>query len=337
MNATRLAAVALIAGLVLPVGLAAGQHPDRELRAAEMFDLGLARKEADDWTGACQAFAESQRLSPAVATQLNLAECKQREGRLLEAAEILRDAIAAAKAKADRVRGDRAEADLVAIVALTPRIAFDVPAGLQAKATIDGAAVADLSETILIDPGSHDVVVSIDGEIRVRRTVTLGQSAIERIRIEPAEEASGPGGPGGLVDGADRAGDGGDRTTAPRRDGAMSSPSNRHRTLVIGTGVGAALLAAAGSYLLVSAYQLEDDSYDRCDDLPSCDPTDRDAAIDLVDRAIARQQLATGVLIGAGVVSGAAAVLWWTGRPRATAVDVEASPGGAAVVVRGAF
>ena len=80
------AELALIATVLLALAARADAQPDApaldpDLRAAELFDLGIARKRSGDLDGACAAFAESQALDASLGTQLNLAAAAINIGR----------------------------------------------------------------------------------------------------------------------------------------------------------------------------------------------------------------------------------------------------------------
>lgn len=119
------AELTLGAALLLAAAAVADAQPgapdlDAELRAAELFDLGLDRKRAGDLDGACAAFAESQALDAALGTQLNLAACLEREGRLAEARALLRATLDEATRSHDRSRADHARAELARLDAVDP-------------------------------------------------------------------------------------------------------------------------------------------------------------------------------------------------------------------------
>jgi hypothetical protein len=118
-----------VVSAVLIVGVAEAQvAPEVALRAAELFDRGIERRKSGDLEGACAAFVESQALAPALGTQLNVAMCLERDGKIEEARAMLQRTIEEAKASGDAARAQRASEDLAA---LEQRVAPPPPAVVE--------------------------------------------------------------------------------------------------------------------------------------------------------------------------------------------------------------
>ncbi len=115
---------------------------DTDLRAAELFDLGIERRAAGDLDGACAAFAESQALDPAIGTALNLAACLERSGRVDDARALLRATIDEAERRGETTRATRARTDLLALEA---RHAAPAPVAESAPAADPTPAAARTS------------------------------------------------------------------------------------------------------------------------------------------------------------------------------------------------
>lgn len=128
--------------------------PDAELRAAELFDLGMGLKAAGDLDGACAAFADSQALAPSPGAQLNLAACHERAGKLGEARALLRATIDEAERRGDAAPAARARLDLQALdahaharAAAAARARFTGATPVEATAAARAGVVAPLDRT----------------------------------------------------------------------------------------------------------------------------------------------------------------------------------------------
>src|SRR5690242_20156658 len=61
--------------------------------AEALFQAAVELLERNDASGACAKFAASQELDPAVSTLVQLAKCREREGKLAEAWYLLQQAL----------------------------------------------------------------------------------------------------------------------------------------------------------------------------------------------------------------------------------------------------
>lgn len=151
--------------------------------AIQLFEQGLALRKASQWAEASRRFEGSLRLQAKVGTELNLALCYERLGKLVAAWQVYQDAIALAAATAD-TRRNFAWERAAALAPRLPRLAVVAPATPPPgfHATRDGAPldmVAGLD--VPVDPGVHEIVASATGFQPYRQTVTLREG--ERIRV----------------------------------------------------------------------------------------------------------------------------------------------------------
>ena len=316
--------------VALPPALA-----DDEVKAAEEFDLGLARKEAGDLDGACAAFLRSEILVPAIGTKFNLGECALRRGALLEAARLYAAARDAAVAAGDLARAERAGAELAAVQLVTPAIRFDAPPG--ARAFIDGRAVAIGGETRL-DPGRHQVELIVAGAPPVRRTIVLERGRVETVRAEPVRtepvrtepvrtepvRPPEPGPPGEPPIAA----------TVPASPDAPTA-TRPSRWPAIGAGAGAVVLAGVATYFTLSARD-DDAAADALCPMPGACPGTAAAASELNHSAYVDSRIGLGLYVGAGALAGVAAYLGWRAM-RTPSLEVRPTAGGVAVTFGGGF
>lgn len=180
-----------------------------------LLDQGLLKE-------ACDKLAQSLALARKGGTLLNLAVCRQRQGRHASALPLFQEALAAAKAEG---RADRAEiAERGALESrgklgwLVITIAKDA-ASLGLRASLDGEAIdpTALGSMIAVDPGQHTITAESPGWSRVsitiesagagdRRTVEIPKPAPAPASKEavvgagsPDKAAAGGGGTGMLV------------------------------------------------------------------------------------------------------------------------------------------
>ena len=96
-----------VAGIIVAVGMAVSAVARADVaqdRAAELFDEGQRLIVAGKVDEACAKFAASFAVDPAVGTKLNLADCSERQGKLLAALALFEEVeLEAARTGADKV------------------------------------------------------------------------------------------------------------------------------------------------------------------------------------------------------------------------------------------
>ena len=130
-----------------------------EALAQSLFDAARALMDRGDYARACPMFAESQRLDPGGGTILNLAACREKEGKLGQAWTLFQEALAIA------VHDKNANREATArtrIAALEPRVPFvlvslDVSVPDFVRPELDGHVLprTALGTRIAVDPGRH--------------------------------------------------------------------------------------------------------------------------------------------------------------------------------------
>jgi serine/threonine-protein kinase len=169
---------AAVAGAFLVAISAAGSAlADGDPVAAQvLFDAGKKLMAEKEYAAACDKFAESQRLDPAIGTDYALADCYERAGKLARAWVTFLDVVAAARKenRADRVQYAQKRAD--AIAPRLSRIVVTLSADARAAgatASRDGEPLTDaqLGLAIPVDPGEHRVAASARGRADWTTTV----------------------------------------------------------------------------------------------------------------------------------------------------------------------
>jgi hypothetical protein len=171
----------VLASLVLLEGLALAQPtPDQAVQAKQLFEDG--RKLAGDskWQQACDTFAKSYALDPAIGTELNIGDCQEHLGHLAIAWHMFDDA-AKKDTDADRVKYAHDRAATLAPKLATVTIKLPDPGVVGLVVKVAGNPVPPAAEiTTMVDPGDVAIEVAAPGRAAETRSVqaTAGQTAV---------------------------------------------------------------------------------------------------------------------------------------------------------------
>lgn len=318
-RAWAIAPALVVTGLVvtaLAAPAVAQRRPSAdEVKAAAAFDRGRALLKAGDWDGACAAFADSERLAPAVGTELNLAPCLARAGQLLAAVELLVKAEAGAAALGDAAKLARARADLVALRARIPTVVARVPAGRTIGLTIDGAAVAAPTAPTPVDPGPRVLTIAWSGGPPIERTVVLAEGEALVLEAPPIEVAP--------------------IEVAPVPARAVPPRSGRRIAAYAVGGVGLAALVGGAAALAIGLGDRAEAEDLAADPGAGADRFARASALHADGTTTAN--LGVGLMLGGGAAVVGATYLWLTGGRTSTAPTVAVGRGGLVVGYAGAF
>lgn len=138
-------------------------------RGSKLFDEGRELLRAGNVETACTRFAESFAIEQALGTQLNLANCREQQGKLVVAWELYGDATQRATSQGDTLRAKFA----------------------QERATALAARIA-VVELHLATPIANGTTVTVDGEVQPT------QQRVE-IRVDPREVTLAATGPTGVM------------------------------------------------------------------------------------------------------------------------------------------
>jgi len=173
---------------------AAFSHPARAgdvATAQVLFDEGRRRMAEHDYANACPKLAESQRLSPAVGTEFNLADCWEHVGKLASSWAAFLDVADLTHRRGETEREQAARQRAAALEPRLGRLIIDVPAArrvVNLEVTRDGDLVRDAlwGIAVPVDAGEHSVEARAPGGLHwsgiVRtqdgQTATIGVSAL---------------------------------------------------------------------------------------------------------------------------------------------------------------
>ncbi|MBK6691203.1 MAG: hypothetical protein IPG50_03215 [Myxococcales bacterium] len=239
-----LAVVPFALPLVLATGRVHAQTTANDRAVAEaLFQDARQLVNAQEWSRACEKFAESQRLDPKLGTLLYLATCHERQGKLASAWIEFTEARALAtrtnQPDREKIAKDRASA-------LEPRLSrIVISAEAQAPGMVielDGKALspAVLGSPFPVDAGEHTVSASApDREPVVLKVTVTAEGQVSRLDVPRLKER--------VLES--------DVTVAPVAPppppSEPSTPSVRTTGYVLG-GVGLASLAIGGAFGLMA-------------------------------------------------------------------------------------
>jgi hypothetical protein len=312
--------------------------------ATRLFVEGRELLKRGDRARACARFRESQALDPRVGTLLNVARCAEEEGHLLAAVKAWRAAVAMANANGDArvaLARDRQREAEERTPQLEIRLGADIPPGADVR--LDGAPVSPdaIGQSRAVDPGNHELYVSVPGRGDVHARVVLGERERRDVLLElPAsapvalvpssvDAASSSVQPGSTAVNLARP------AVDPRSTAVYTAPSSvnpdptsrwMRSTAVVATALGAASLGV-GAYFGIDAIVKKADSSGHCDATKACDAYGLDARQDAGRSAT----VATATLVAGSVLAAAGVTLLVLSR-KESGPRVVASPRGASLV-----
>ena len=278
-------------------------------RAAKLFEEGKELAKLAQYPEACDRFATSYELDPALGTQLNFADCQEHLGNLSRAFQLFEDVANRSDPKTNAVCAqyarDRAKALLPRLATVVVKIA-DRRLG-QIAVTIGGRKVtpaAELHERV--DPGDVEVVVTAPEQRFAQTAHTTARGTV--VIGVPVLGASSAGRRRGWVYGAVGIGTGGVLTMSVA--GVMGLYAGRHYHKAFADGE--CFSTASG---------------DRC--------TLRGR--EMVDDARARANLATGVFIGGAALVGAGIAIYILAPREQVEIRPVMTPSTVGIVIDRAF
>jgi tetratricopeptide (TPR) repeat protein len=289
-RARQIALVFVLAGAP-----ARGDVPAKDAkRALRLFDEGRKHIAAKQIDAACDSFAESLALDPQIGTRLNLASCREQQGRFGDAYTLYDDAASEAARTGKQTRADFARQQMRALEARIVRVRVLVTNPAGTTVTLGGAAI-DPAKPQLVVPGTIVVEVTAPGKKPFRVEKSGASGAELTIDVPALEPIGGPTEP--IVTGH--------APVAPPPTPLAPSPhepprAHASRVPFVFAGAGLVLGAAAGG-VLVHGKSRYDDAY-KAGDRPGVESAQREADI------------ATGLAIASVAAVGIGVVLYVRGR-----------------------
>jgi len=289
--------------------------------AEALFREGKRLLKAGQIAQACEKLDASDRIEPTAGTELNLADCRERNGQLATAwAMFVKAASAAKHADADgkreaeaRRRAAALEPQLIYLTIIVPEEAH--VSGLVIKRNDTALDPALWDQRVPVDPGDYRITGEAPGYEPWTTSVTMKSKSrkvevpllgkrVEARRAEPrrGEPAPGPA----------EASNGGE-TAAVHRATATPGRFTSRRKLAVAVSAAGVVSVAAGVGFGLHANSLGDDADAICPEAACGDAH----AVDLNHQARSNALYANIGFVAGGALIAAAAVLWFTGAPTA--------------------
>jgi PEGA domain len=189
---------AAIASWLLGAPAALAQPAKGDQAAAEaLFRQGRDLVAAGDHAAGCPKFDASFAMHPSASTLLNIAKCKERDGKLASAWTDYKQALTLNReTKGQKRQKELEEIATKGISALEPRlpklrvVVTAPPAGLEVLR--DGVVLqsAALGEALPADPGKHEVRFSAPGHRAETRSVTLEEGKTTTVEVSLQADAA---------------------------------------------------------------------------------------------------------------------------------------------------
>jgi hypothetical protein len=319
---------AVLALVILSWSQVAGAQGDKATAEA-LFSEGRRLMTSGNYATACEKFAASQKLDPALGTSLNLADCYEKGGRTASAWAEFRDAAAAAHrvGSKDREQVARARADALekqlSRLTLTAKIPHP-----DMRIARDGAGVdrAVLGTAVPVDPGRHMVEAAAPGRKKWSKAIEVQPGAQIVVEIPELEsEAVAPGAP--------------PSATSPDSTASTSKSGKTQRIAAVAVGGVGVVGLVVGSVFGFKAISNWSDVKSHCTNFPNgCDPE----GVSLGDSAKSASTISTiAFAVGVAGVAGGA-VLWFTAPPTSRETAAQPKPlrvgfNGRQLLLRGEF
>ena len=293
--------------------------------AEALFQQGTELMAEKQYAAACEKFAGSQQLDPALGTMLRLADCNDRMGKSASAWALFKEAAAMARQNKEPERQRIADERGTELEKRLSRLEIkleskNVPAGYEIK--LNGVSIprATWDAPIPVDPGRQKLEASATGRVTwtggvdvpegpATRSIEVPALAVKPVSAEPTTSGSSLTG-----------------STSSLRD-SVSSPGSTQRTLGFVTGAIGIIGLGIGGYLGYQAYSQNQDSLAQCraDDSNACTPDGKSIRDDArMSATLSTIALAAG---GAFTVGGLVLVLTARSEPRHVGSDLRLSTG----------
>lgn len=174
--------IVLVVALLTP-GLAYAQSTTNVAEA--LFEQGREAMDRGDYAAACPKFRESDRLDPALGTELNLANCEEQRGHFASAWLLYRQV--RDRLPVDDRRIPVAEQRLAALEPRVPKLRLivtdDAPRGIRVRIGERAIPSDRFGTAVPMDPGEWVVTVSIPGRPDQKAAVNLEEGETFELKV----------------------------------------------------------------------------------------------------------------------------------------------------------
>lgn len=319
------AAGLLVLGALFVAGSASAEPGATEKATAEaLFQQGTELMGEKQFAAACEKFAGSHQLDPALGTILRLADCNDRIGKSASAWAMFKEAGSMARSRNEPDRQRMADERALDLEKRLSRLEIklesrNVPGGYELK--LNGVSIprATWDTPLPVDPGRQKLEASAPGRASWTGSVEVPEGPATRsievpvLAIKPASAESGASGLSASS------------SMGPSRDAA--SPGNTQKTLGFVMGGLGVVGLGIGGFLGYQAYSKNQDSLEKCraDDPNACTADGKSLRDDARGAAMGSTiALAAG---GALAVGGLVLILTARPEPRHAGTDLRVSTG----------
>lgn len=277
--------------------------------------------DAKRYAEACPKFVASQKLSPALGTLLNLADCYEKNGQVASAWARFHEAIALAQrlGRADREKTARDRADKLEPRLLKVTINARSP---SVEVKIDGTPLdaAALGTPIPVDPGKHSVEATAKGKKPFATSIDVSDRSRALVVDIPALEDDA-----GTTTGSSPP------TPPPPKEGEKEERGSGDTMRIVGiVAIGVGVVGAGvGTYFGLRTSSLWSDAQSRCSANNECDAR----GVELAGDAKSSGNISTIAFIAGGALALGGVVLFFT----APSAPVRANVGLGSVSIEGRF
>lgn len=253
----RFAGRAAIVGLALatPTVARAGDTSTAE----QLFQEGLAAMQREQFKAACDAFEGSNEADPSPGTEINLALCNEKQGKVATAWGWYRTAAGLADQRGQKERATKARGEAARLEPTLPKLIVVVKTPVEGlTVTRDGTAMpsASVGKEIPVDPGDHAIEVNAKGKKPFKGTVKVAMPTapnavavrFEVPTLEDAPVAAPAVGPGTTVE-------------PPHEKRREGSSTQKNVGYILG-GAGILALVAAGGVQIFNLAVVDKDAKD---------------------------------------------------------------------------
>lgn len=163
------------------------------LTAESLFKKGLEAMKHNQYKEACGAFEGSDEADPSPGTEINLALCNEKQGKIASAWGWYRTAAGLADQRNQKDRADLARNEATKLEPKLHKLTISVKGSTDGLVvTRNGAAVpnAILGSDAAIDPGDYTIEVNAKGKKGWKQTVHIAAGpGIDRLDVPPLEDA----------------------------------------------------------------------------------------------------------------------------------------------------
>jgi hypothetical protein len=319
--------LAIVAALVAQAAPASAQSAEAET----LFREGRRLMKEGDFAAACDKLDASERLEPSAGTELNLADCREKNGQLATAWALFVKAAATARhSDGDKKREAEARRRAAELEPQLVHLRVVVPD----DARVDGLAIKRNGEVVVpelwnqrvpVDAGSYEIVATAPGFESFETSVKVA-TRDKKVEIPPLDRAKHV---QAKVKHDEREDD--DR---PAPAASARGPMTGARKAAIGLGIGGIALLAAGAGFGYHARDLESQSDQLCPDVKCRDAT----GVSLNQSAKTYGLYANIGFVAGGAAAATAIVLWFVGAPAGKeTLAIVPRADGVGVAIGGAF